>query len=128
MVNPKQKGKKGEDEACEWLSKYLYDRKRHLERNQNQMFIGADIVSYPFIFEVKRREALSLDNWWMQIHRVHVKLKGYNKLYIPIVMFRQNRKAWEFLISADTIGCTGGYIRLNCARFIEWSARYVDSG
>jgi hypothetical protein len=128
MVNPKQKGKKGEDEACEWLSKYLYHNKRFLERNQNQVFIGADIVTYPFIFEVKRRETLALDAWWIQIHRVHDKLKNLNKMYIPVVMFRQNRKEWEFLISASSIGCTGGYVRLNNSRFIEWAGRYVESG
>jgi hypothetical protein len=125
MVNAKQKGKSGEDEACAWLSKYVYENKRHLERNQNQMFIGADIVSYPFIFEVKRREILALDAWWMQIEKVHRKLSVYNKLYIPIVMFRQNRKKWEFLIGADSIGCKIGYVRLTEARFTEWVKRYV---
>jgi hypothetical protein len=124
MVNPKQKGKRGENEACEWLSKYIYENKRQLERNQNQMFIGADIVSKPFIIEVKRREALVLDSWWIQISSVETKLREFNKSYIPVVMFRRNHCKWEFLISATAIGCTNGYIRLNESRFVEWAKRY----
>jgi hypothetical protein len=124
MVNPKQKGKTGENEACEWLSKYIYENKRQLERNQNQMFIGADIVSKPFIVEVKRRETLALDAWWIQISKVEKRLREFNKSYIPIVMFRQNRRRWEFLISATSIGCVNGYVRLDENRFMEWGKRY----
>lgn len=125
MVNPKQKGKRGEDEACEWLSIHLYDRKRTLTRNHNQTFVRCDIFSPPFIVEVKRQEVLGLDQWWIQIHKVHVEMKKHDKLYIPVVMFRQNRKDWEFLISAGMIGCTGGYIRLGEMRFVEWAKRYA---
>lgn len=126
MVNPKRKGKTGEDEACLWIMKYLYDNKRTITRNYNQMYIGADIVDYPLIYEVKRREVLALDKWWGQIMAVQRRLNLHGKSTIPVVMFRQNRKLWEFLISAEAIGDTLGYVRLNEARFMEWARRYTD--
>jgi len=125
MVMARSKGKRGENEACDWISRMIFDNKRKIERNHNQMFIGCDIVSEPFIFEVKRCEALYLDKWWIQIHRVYVVLKDHNKLFIPVVMFRQNNKIWEFLISAEMIGSDIGYIRLNQMVFKHWAKRYV---
>lgn len=126
MVNPLKKGKTGEDEACRWLSKYLYSNKINLQRNKNQSFIGCDIFSFPFIFEVKRRETLALNSWWRQIDSVNKKLFEFKSSYIPVVMFRQNRGEWEFLISAETIGCNHGYIRLTEATFAKWAQRYVS--
>ncbi len=125
MINPKQKGKSGEDEACSWISENIYLKQRTITRNYNQMYIGADIVDYPLIYEVKRREALALDHWWGQIYKVKERLLLHNKQTIPVVMFRQNRRRWEFLISAEVIGGTGGWIRLNEVRFKEWAKRYV---
>jgi hypothetical protein len=46
-------------------------------------------------------------------------------LYIPVVMFRQNYKQWEFLISSETIGVDGLYIRLNKEVFLEWASTYI---
>ncbi len=126
MVNPKRKGKSGEDEACEWIMNYLYDNNRTITRNYNQMYIGADIVDYPLIYEVKRREDLALDKWWGQIMAVKRRLIKHNKQTIPVVMFRQNRKQWEFLISAEVIGGEYGYVRLNEIRFMEWARRYIE--
>mgnify|MGYP000208770152 CR=1 FL=1 len=124
-MNPRSKGKRGENEACEWLSKYLYDNKRQLTINHNQMFIGCDIVSKPFIFEVKRSEILHLDKWWIQIHKVFNVLKAHNQLFIPVVMFRQNNRVWEFLISAEAIGSDTGYIRLSQMVFKHWAKHYI---
>jgi hypothetical protein len=120
-----QKGKKGENEACEWIRKHLFDGKREVKRNHNQAFIGADIVCYPFIFEIKRREKLALDKWWIQIHRCYKVLIDHKASYIPVVMFRINNGQWEFLISAETIGCDTGYVRIGVPRFTEWARRYV---
>jgi len=125
MINPRTKGKKGEDEACEWISKNLYESKRTLRRNYNQVYIGADIVSHPFIFEVKRSETLALDKWWIQINKVYKRLLEHKKPTIRVVMFRQNHRQWEFLISSETIGCTAGYIRITDARFKEWASKYI---
>jgi hypothetical protein len=126
MVNPKRKGKSGEDEACEWINKHIYDNRRRLTRNYNQAYVGVDILDYPFIYEVKRSERLSLDAWWIQVSKVQKRLKAHNKQTIPVVMFRQNNKPWEFLISADAIGGSTGWIRLTQNRFKEWASRYVE--
>jgi hypothetical protein len=125
MVNRKQKGKDGEDEACDWLSTHLYRSRFKVARIHNQSFFGADAFSKPFIWEFKRQETLSLNAWWIQIHTVHVKFKALGKLYIPVVMFRQNYKQWEFLISSETIGVDGLYIRLNKEVFLEWASTYI---
>lgn len=125
MVNPKQKGKKGEDEACRWLSENLYKNRFMLERIHNQTFFGADAFSHPFIWEFKRQETLTLDKFWIQISTVRDKFKKRGKNYIPVCMFRQNRRAWEFLISAETIGNENGYVRLNSQTFLSWAKRYI---
>ena len=96
-----------------------------LRPNQNQTFIGCDIVAEPFIFEIKRREALNFNSWWIQINKVYKTLAKYDKLYIPVVMFRVNKKEWEFLISATVIGDDVGYIHISAPRFITWAKRYV---
>ena len=125
MVNPKQKGKKGENEACRWLEEKIFSKNVSLKPNQNQAFIGCDIIATPFIVEVKRRETLALDKWWIQINIVYKRLMEYKRPYIPVVMFRQNQGSWEFLISSRTIGLTHGYVRINEARFKEWAQQYV---
>ncbi len=125
MVNPRKKGKGGENEACRWLEKWIFNRSVALKPNQNQAFIGCDIIATPFIVEVKRQETLHLDKWWIQINTVFKRLEEYHKLYIPVVMFRQNQGVWEFLISSRTIGLTDGYIRINEARFKEWAIKLV---
>ena len=125
MVNPKAKGKKGEDEACRWLEKNIFDNKRQLKPNTDQAYIGCDIQATPFIVEVKRREALALNGWWIQINKTYKRLELHGRMYIPVVMFRQNQCAWEFLISSRTIGLTNGYIRINDARFKEWARFYL---
>jgi hypothetical protein len=125
VVNPGAKGKAGENEACEWLMKHIYDNKRILHRNRNQTFVGADIVTKPFVIEVKRRETLALDKWWIQINKVRNRMREYDQEWIPVVMFRVNRGPWEFLISAEVIGDTTGWIRIPQNRFIRWARRYV---
>jgi len=123
-MGAKQKGKTGEAEACEWLGKYLFEGNVRPEPNNKQVHIGCDIIVPPFIVEVKRRETLSLDQWWIQICKVDRHLLKMDREFIPVVMFRQNRRDWEFLISANTIGCKIGYVRLKSNRFLEWAKRY----
>lgn len=108
-LNPVHKGKRGEVEFCKWLKKNLgldYEP----ERNYNQSARGsADVVSVEgWCFEVKRREILDLDSWWWQCS-IAAKKIGEE----PVVAFRQNRKTWEFLISASAIGLEKGYIRVS---------------
>jgi hypothetical protein len=56
---------------------------------------------------------------------VYLRLQEFNQAYIPVVMFRQNRKEWEFLISATTIGSNVGWVHIPAVRFKDWAKRYV---
>ena len=122
MINPIKKGKAGEVEFCKWI-------KRHLdidtERNYNQSQGGADIIIDDFIFEIKRRESLDLDSWWMQL--VAAKSQHKNRDLIPVVAYRQNRKRWNFLIPAAMIsGLEIGYVIANEKVFIKLAKLIVD--
>lgn len=120
-LNPVHKGKRGEVEFCQWLDKNLGI---DAEREYNQSQGGADIIINDFIFEVKRRETLNLKAWWKQ---VTVAANNRDKNLIPVVCFRQNRKPWEFLLSASLIGpIDEGFIRLNENVFIEFAKTIID--
>jgi len=123
LVNPIHKGKRGENELCLWLKANL-DLNVDPERNYNQSKRGSsDIVNVAgWAFEVKRREVLSLDDWWWQ---VCVSVKKHYPESEPVVAFRQNRKPWEFLISARAIGLELGYIRLKDSIFINYANRAI---
>ena len=122
MVNPTHKGKRGEVEFCKWLKKHFGI---DTERNYNQAGGGADITTEHFLFEVKRREQLNLDDWWHQVV-IAKKQKHPNDYIVPVVCFRQNRKKWEFLIPADFIGCSKGYVRLSEKVFIEFAKAFIE--
>lgn len=126
MSRPVQKGKAGENEACEWIRKHIFKGLREVKRNREQVELGCDIICKPFIFEIKRREKLALGKWWIQISIVQKYLRSFNKEYIPVVMYRQNKGNWEFLISTEALGITtGGYIHISAVTFIEWAVKYV---
>ena len=128
MLKGQRKGKKGEKEACEWLEFHLFNNQITLRRNPDQVKYGYDIFGHPFIFEVKRREKLNLNKWWMQIITVRDKMAVDGKETIPIVMFRQNNAFWEFLIAAEAIGITGGWVHINSVQFKKWAKQYVTIG
>ena len=116
-INPTHKGKRGEKEFCQWLHKNL-ELDHEPDRNYNQSVRhSADIVSVAgWCFEVKRRETLDLDSWWWQ---VAVAAKRIDEE--PVVAFRQNRKPWEFLISAGVLGIEKGYIRVSEKIFRQYA-------
>jgi len=129
MVNPRTKGQTGEREFAAWLKRNL---KLEVEpqRNLEQVRFGAHIKStgfdlvncQPFCVEVKRVEKLSLRSWWIQC--VNATTPEYP---VPVVAFRQNRKKWEFLISASHIGLENGFVRLEENEGIKWFNHIVDS-
>lgn len=125
-MSNKQKGKDGEEEACRWIQTNIFDNRRLVEVNRKQVHIGCDILSKPFIFEVKRQEQLVLNGWWIQVIKARDTLASFENMYIPVVMFRQNRGNWEFLISAEVIGDDTGFVRLTEQRFKTWARRYVE--
>ena len=123
-INVRSKGASGEREFCKWL----YDNlpvpmpSRNLEQVRSG---GSDVTDIePFFFEVKRVEILDHDSWWRQV-RVECK-KNFDHP-VPVVVFRQNRKPWEFLISAKEIGCKRGYIRVSQRIFLEWASKVLEN-
>ena len=117
MVHALNKGKEGERQAAKWL-KLKFKLETEPMRNLDQTRSGGfDLVGFPpFAFEIKRCETLSLRSWWIQV--VNSATTEYS---IPVVMFRQNRGKWSFLISAQYVGLTNGYIRLEEVEFIKWA-------
>jgi len=123
MSRATQKGKRGENEFCEWLCKNLNIK---TDRIYNQASgHSADVSTDHFLFEVKRREQLSLSNWW---HQVVVAKKYYeNPDIIPVVAFRQNRQQWEFLLPANLLyGLDRGFIRLEEKIFIQLAISIIE--
>lgn len=120
-LNACKKGKTGEVEFCQWLDENLG---LETERNYNQSQGGADIIVGDFIFEVKRREALDLKTWWLQV--IVAKKSHKNPDLVPVVCFRQNRKQWEFLIPAAYIGIEKGYVRLSALVFKKFAMKIMN--
>jgi hypothetical protein len=121
MINGRNKGANGEREAAEWLAtKFNLGIKP--ERNLEQVRKGGhDLLGFPpFAFEIKRAETLNLRDWWLQA--VHSCTDEY---HIPVVMYRQNRRKWQFLISAQLIGVDKGYIHLEEREFILWATKLI---
>ena len=122
-LNPIHKGKRGEKEFCKWLQlNFKLDYEPERNYNQSQKY-SADIVSVKgWCIEVKRRESLDLDSWWLQ-----VVFASRRTGEMPVVAFRQNRKSWEFLVSAGAVGLDKGYIRMSERIFKEY-AKVVMKG
>jgi len=115
-LNAIKKGKTGEVEFCKWL---LANFGIEVERNYNQAKGGADVIVNDFIFEIKRREVLDLDTWWHQV--CIAKQRHKNRVLIPVVAFRQNRRQWQFLIPANLIyGIEKGYVQCQERVFVEF--------
>ncbi len=118
MINGRNKGAAAEREAANWL-KDTFKLEHAPQRNLEQVRSGGyDLEGFhPFAFEIKRCEVLSLRKWWVQaVNQCH---KGE----IPVVMFRQNTKKWQFLISARYIGNETGYLLLEMHEFTEWAKK-----
>jgi len=124
MVNARNKGAAGEREFCQWLKANL---KLEASRNLDQPREGGiDIIVSPFGFEVKRCQTLSFVDWWIQAKTACEKIWDMERVHLmPVVAFRQNQMPWEFLISANNIGCEKGFIRISEKVFVEWSDRFI---
>ena len=122
-INGRNKGANAEREAAKWL-KINFKLEHEPERNLEQVRFGGkgktqkgfDLQGFqPFCFEIKRCEKLDLRAWWVQC--VHAVTDEYP---VPVVMFRQNRGKWRFLITAREIGLKNGFICLEEMEFKRW--------
>lgn len=124
-INSRAKGSSGEREMCSWLQKN-FNLITKPERNLDQVRdSGADIICYPFAFEVKRCEKLDLLDWWSQVKRAVNDREGKAFGLEPVVAFRQNTMKWEFLIAGEHIGIDGSWCRLTEVAFIKWVNAYL---
>ena len=103
-INIRTKGAQAEREIAETLNSMvglirqendfcsLPSRDALFQRNQNQSAVGGSDISNPLglEIEVKRQEQLSINFWWSQCLASAERTGG-----IPILIFRQNRKAWR---------------------------------
>lgn len=129
-INSRTKGANGELEAARWLQTQFnleHLPQRNLEqvrfKGEGRIQQGHDLVGFePFCIEVKRQETLNLKQWWIQAKSAAQKSSGYA---IPVVMFRQNRQRWKFLISAKNIGLDKGYLLIEAPVFIGWANRVL---
>lgn len=121
-INGIKKGKAGEREAANWLAK-IFNLSEAPTRNLKQTREGGhDLNGFqPFCIEVKRQETLAKRDWWLQV--TSSVTEEYN---IPVVMYRQNRKKWKFLISAIYIGVDTGFIELEAREFELWANKIIS--
>jgi len=119
----KQKGKRGEIEASTLLGLLLGKS----NAGADQVFVdvqanNADIISLAGLsIEVKRQETLALGTWWRQALR-QAEASGT----IPVLMYRQNRRAWRFCLPAYLLVVEAeGYIEMDVAVFGVWLNKWV---
>ncbi len=116
-INVRSKGASGERELAKFLHSNLpIDNmpQRNLEQVRSG---GGDLLVPPFLYECKRVEALNLADWWYQ-----AVVAGQRAELEPVVAFRQNKKPWEFLISAKNIGVDLGYMRIKSEVFFKFAS------
>ncbi len=123
MVNVRSKGASAEREAAIWIQKY-FSLEFKPERNLEQVRKGGhDLLGFPpFAFEIKRQEILYKRDWWLQA------VTSITKTYpIPVVMYRQSKRKWKFLISAKHIGLKNGFIELEEREFVMWATNLLHT-
>lgn len=128
-MNIRGKGAGGERQLCKWIKDNLGFE---AERNLNQVRSGgSDIITYWFVFEVKRVEKLDVTAAWVQCKCDTDKVNenrlanGETNLAEPVLAYRQNRKPWSFAIRAAHIGLEKGYLLLTERTFKQWAEKIM---
>ena len=84
---------------------------------------GHDIVGIDWLaIEVKRQEALLIEDWWKQTCRQATNGK------IPCLIYRQNRKPWSVVMQGGILGWQGKLhtqlrVTITFADFLQWFRR-----
>lgn len=129
-MNIRNKGKRGEREVAELLDSTWEKIQRKKDPSGPILRIastfhdkGADLYSIEGLaIEVKRHETLNLNSWWRQ-----AEIQADNLGAIPIVMYRQNRKAWSVMLPAYllVVGASG-YLITTWEVFEVWLEHYLS--
>lgn len=112
----RMKGQDGEREIIKMLEPIVREfGEGILSRNLNQTREGGfDIVGIDWLaIEVKRQETLNVSEWWQQT----LKQAGYDR--VPILIYRQNRKAWQVCLWGD-VGKIRCRVTISVDDFKEW--------
>lgn len=132
-INVRNKGKSGEREIANLLNDLANVVRFNkglsvntvplFQRNQNQSAVGGSDLTNPLglEIEVKRQESLNINSWWKQC-LLACEQTGNS---IPILIFRQNRKAWRVIMYSSLSlpnNKTMQYIRseISLADFKSW--------
>jgi len=104
-VNGRNKGAAAEREVAAILKKWTgLDVRRNLEQVRSG---GYDLEGIDFIaLEVKRCETLALPAWWRQT------LAQTKPEQIPVLVYRQNRKQWTWVVGTDKVVMNNEAFRL----------------
>jgi hypothetical protein len=137
----KQKGKRGENEFAQVLTDIIKSTKQREGHSctlvkqgdcetlapWQKVFVdtqanGGDIVSIPGLsIEVKRHETLVVNTWWRQ-----ACVQADNIGAIPILVYRQNRKAWRVCLPAYLLAIgIDGYLEVSLEVFSQWLLHYL---
>lgn len=129
----KQKGKRGEQEFAQILTDMVYSLGRRGESKGelapwDRVFVdvqanGGDIVSIPGLsIEVKRHETLVVNSWWKQ-----ACIQADNIGAIPVLAYRQNRKAWRVCLPAYLLALgLDGHLEVSLETFSQWLLHYLS--
>lgn len=144
-ANARTKGQSGEREVADLhntiVSKWLRDngfdalsiKDLPFQRNQNQSAVGGDDLTNPFhlSIEVKRQEQLKVNTWWEQTVQSAMRSGG-----VPILMYRQNRKAWNVVMygfvslavpNYDGMKYAGMRVTISVDDYKVWFYKYLDN-
>lgn len=139
-INVVTKGKEGEREMVRelayviekciasepgWDAETIQSLREAPQRNQNQSAVGGgDINLLGISFEIKRQETLSVNEWWRQCTASAMRNND-----LPILIYRQNRKAWNVVMMADISYSPSGAIRarttIDFDTFKSWFYQWV---
>lgn len=127
MVHVLNKGKAAEREAVKYLQPLVNEVYQSLDmdppellRNQLQSAVGGyDIIGLDWLaLEIKRQETLQINKWWEQVNRAAAPDQ------VPVVMFRQNRQKWRFILNTWIHTGGSGHMKVRCeineVDFKEW--------
>ena len=121
-LNGRNKGQRGEREAAALLGSWVnIDMSRNLAQTREG---GADLLEIDGLaIEVKRCETVTLPMWWRQVCRA-----ADNRGDIPVLMWRQNNKRWQFgLPSYLLVVGAKGMLTLGEEDFRVWLLHYLEA-
>jgi len=117
-VNPRIKGSASERELLKILNDELgVDLARNLTQTRGGG-ADADKLLAGFSIEIKRRETLSLNSWWLQAVK---QAKDANAE--PCLVYRQSRQPWRFVIPLHDIS-----VNLHSSYVLEYTATLLKDG